>query len=149
MPSPRPHPSTLAVLFALAACGGSSGRPDPTIAIVAPPANSSVPMGTDADKSVTITYALTNFTTMAPGTCGSTPSCGHLHLLIDGAACTPSGALYNNSSNSPTQALALFARCPTPAAQHTVLLELHDDVHNPVKTSSGQTVQASVTFTTN
>jgi hypothetical protein len=131
--------------LALAACGGSD-RKDPAIAITAPTAGSTITL--PADKSVTLSYTLTNFTAAAPGACGSTQNCGHIHVLIDGPVCTPSPAAYNNSSNSPTQASALFANCPTPTGQHTVELQLHDDSHNPVKTNAGQDVKTSVAFKT-
>jgi hypothetical protein len=135
--------------LALAACGGSSSnRPDPAIAITLPAAGASVALGTDADKSVPIVYALTNFTTAAPGSCGGAQNCGHIHLVIDGAACTPAGDLYNNSSNSSTQATAIFRKCATPTGSHAVELQLHDDAHNAVKNNAGQEVKTSVTFTT-
>jgi hypothetical protein len=137
-----------ALALTLAACGGSSGRQDPTIAIVSPTAGASVPLGTTASKSVSLSYTLTNFTTAAPGTCGGVQNCGHIHVLIDGPACTPSGALYNNSSNSSTQATAIFASCNNPTGPHTVELQLHDDVHSPVNNNAGQQVKASVAIIT-
>ena len=136
---------------ALAACGGSSDHPDAAIAITQPTASASVALGTDADKSVTITYTLTNFTVKTPGGCGGpSANCGHVHVLIDGPVCNNGTDAYNNSSYSSTQGTALFGRCP-PASQagnHTVELQLHDDNHNPVKTNAGQEVKTSVAFTT-
>jgi hypothetical protein len=140
--------TALALTLALVACGGSSGRPDPAIAIVSPTAGASVTL-VGTSKSVSLTYTLTNFTTAAPGTCGGVQNCGHIHVLIDGPACTPSGALYNNSSNSSTQATAIFASCPTPTGTHTMELQLHDDVHNPVNNNAGQQVKASVAIVAN
>jgi hypothetical protein len=136
-----------ALVFALAACGGSSQ--DPSITIVTPRAGASVTLASNASKSVTITYTLTNFTTAAPGTCGGVKNCGHIRVLIDGPACTPSGQLYNNSSNDSTQATASFASCTTPTGPHTVELQLHDDMDNPVNNSAGQQVKATVAVVTN
>ena len=83
---------------ALAACGGSSDHPDAAIAITQPTASASVALGTDADKSVTITYTLTNFTVKTPGGCGGpSANCGHVHVLIDGPVC-------NNGTDATTTA---------------------------------------------
>ncbi|HEX9579101.1 MAG TPA: hypothetical protein VF993_15215 [Myxococcales bacterium] len=138
-----------ALALALAACGGSS-RPDPTIAIISPVAGATVTMATNADKTVSLTYTLTNFTVMLVGQCsGVAGLCGHIHVLIDGTTCNDlNGDGYNNSSYSSSQALARFALCPAPAASHTVELQLHDDVHNPVNNNAGQQVKASVAIIT-
>jgi hypothetical protein len=139
-----------ALALTLAACGGSSSRPDPTIAITSPAASATVAMANNADKTVTLTYALTNFTVMLVGQCsGVAGLCGHIHVLIDGTTCNDlNGDGYNNSSYSSSQALAKFALCPMPAASHTVELQLHDDQHHPVNNNAGSQVKASVTFTT-
>jgi hypothetical protein len=134
--------------LALAACGGSSERKDPAITITSPTAAQTVNLAADASKSVIVSYTLANFTTAAPGACAGAQNCGHVHVLIDGSACTPSGAAYNNSSSSPTQATAIFANCPIPTGQHTVELQLHDDQHAQVKTNAGQDVKTSVAFKT-
>lgn len=138
-----------AALLALAACGGSSAKV-PAIAITSPAGGSSVALGTDADKTVSIGYTLTNFETRAPGACAGTPNCGHLHVLIDGPTCTPTGQPYNNNSISSTTAAALFGKCDSSVqvGSHTVSLELHDDVHAAVDDAAGHPVAAQVTFTT-
>jgi hypothetical protein len=151
-PPPRrglPMTRLVCAAFLTVSCGGSSSPSNATIAITSPAANDSVLLGVDAGKSVTITYALTNFTAKPAGTCGSTPNCGHIHLLIDGSACTPAGGQYNNDSGSPTTAVAKFASCPSnnQTGAHVVTLELHDDAHHPVNNAAGQ-IKASVTFTT-
>jgi hypothetical protein len=130
-----------------AACGGSSGGSSATITIANPAASSSVALGTDSQKSVTITYAVTSFNVKALGSCSGVANCGHVHLLIDGNACNGSD-IYNNSSYATPTAVAFFAKCSTPTGSHTVTLELHDDMHNPVKDNSGNQVQTSVTFST-
>lgn len=120
----------------------------PGITISSPAAGAMVTAGTDAMKSVPITFALTNFTLKAAGTCGTTASCGHIHVLVDGAACTPASAPYNNEAHDATMpAMALLASCPTALGAHTATLELHNDDHSPVKGSSGSVIAAQVAFT--
>lgn len=102
----------------------------PTIAIVAPAQNSVVPLGADADQGVEVRYSVRNFTLQAPGTCGATPSCGHVHLLVDGTACNATGAPYNNAGAGGPLA-AKLAACVKHAGTHTLSLELHNDDHSP------------------
>jgi hypothetical protein len=128
----------------LAACGSSG----PTIAISSPNAGATVPLGTDAMKSVSVSFSTTGFTLMAPGATNCpTGTCGHVHLFIDGSGCTPAGAPYNNDGvTSPVS--AYFIACQTPTGSHTVSVELHNNDHTPVTDSSGKTIAGSVTFTT-
>jgi hypothetical protein len=139
--------ATLLGLLLCAACGGSSSGSNATISITSPAASASVALGSDSQKTVTMIYAVTSFDVKAPGSCGSEANCGHVHILIDGNACNGSD-IYNDSSYAVPDALAFFAKCATPTGSHTVTLELHDDVHNPVKDKNGNQVQTSVSFTT-
>jgi hypothetical protein len=89
---------------------------------------------------------------MAAGTCPpnlkSTDNCGHIHVLVDGSACTPMGAPYNNAANTSGPVNAILSSCPmaTINGPHTILLELHHDDHTPVQVN-GATVSASVMIT--
>jgi len=79
-------------------CGSSNSTSTATIKISSPTAGAMVAAGTDADKSVPVTFTVTNFTLMAPGACGSVAdTCGHVHLLIDGTACNVAPSPYNNA----------------------------------------------------
>ena len=140
----------LAVVARAAACGGSTPHSNATISITAPTANASVLLGSDAAKSVTITYTLTGFTVKAPGTCAGASNCGHVHVLIDGQACNAPGSPYNNTSIDQSSAQAQFASCAAAnqVGTHTVTLELHDDQHNPVLDASGHQIMSAVSFST-
>ena|SRR5437660_11047747 len=135
----------IAVAALLAACGGSSSSPTATISVTSPAAGSSVALGTDSDKSVPVAFTTSNFT--LADQCAGNANCGHIHLLIDGAACNPSGSPYNNSA-TVSPATAKFASCASPAGSHTVALELHHQDHTPVNDSRGAVIQTSVAFTT-
>ena len=111
--------SVLALAMAPVACsssssppGGTAGdggsgatAPTPSITVTSPAPNATVTVtavtGPPAEAVVPIAFTVTNFTLMMPGTCpggDSDTGCGHIHLTIDGAACTPSGAPYNNAT---------------------------------------------------
>ena len=146
--------NTLPVLVILcASCGGSSTASTyPVVGISAPAAAATVTL--PANKQVSLTYSVTNFTVKAPGTCGSvSATCGHVHILIDGSACNDAvnGSPYNNTSVATPTAVADFSKCPTSVqtGSHTVTLELHDDQHGAVKDATGAQVKNTVTFTTN
>jgi hypothetical protein len=130
---------------------GEGGGTLPTISISSPTAGSTVTVmtttGSPAQKVVPITFA-TTLTLMAPGACGSvSTTCGHVHLLIDGTACTPSGQPYNNAATSAGPVNAILSSCPMVNGMHTVTLELHADDHSPIKDASGATISAQVAFT--
>ena len=142
------------VTLVTAACGGSSsGGSNATVTIVTPTANSTVTR--DGQGNLPVTFALTNFTLRDPGQCGSLANCGHIHLRIDGTGSTcnspfTEGGGYNNQISSGTTAQARFNFCTapaTPTGTHTITLQLHDDMHNPVVDSSGQQIQAQVAVT--
>jgi hypothetical protein len=105
------------------------------------------------DDTVPIVPVVTNFQLAAAGTCPAdlamTDNCGHIHLLVDGAACTPSGSPYNNASGAPpvTSVNAILSDCPTVNGAHTVTMELHHDNHTPITNASGATISASVMIT--
>ncbi len=129
-----------------AACGGSSTK-YPTITITAPSANASVKL--DSTKLVPLQYSTTDFTVKPAGSCGSeSTSCGHVHVLIDGALCSAGGP-YNNTSYAAPTANADFSKCSSSVVygSHTVTLELHTDGHNPINNASGQQIAAAVAFT--
>ena len=137
-------------LTASVACASTASAPAttaPGITISSPTSGATVTAGADADKSLPITFAVSNFTLAAPGKCAGAANCGHIHILVDGAACTPPSAPYNNAATSGTSAIAKLAACSKVAGSHTAALELHNDDHSPVKDASGATVQAQVQFT--
>jgi hypothetical protein len=117
--------------------GSSSGGAEggaPTLAITGVTAGESIAVTTDAgaSKTIAIPFTLSNFTLMAAGTCpggASNLSCGHIHVLVDGSACTPSGSPYDNQDSTGSPAIAILSTCPMVDGAHTVTLELHNDVH--------------------
>ena len=114
------------------ATGGSGGSGmAPTITITDPKAGAMVTLGADASKSVNVAFTSTNFVLKAPGMCAGAAGCGHVHELIDMAACndTGGGFPYNNAATA-SPAVAKFALCATPTGQHTISLELHNDDHS-------------------
>lgn len=143
----------LAGAVLMAACGGSTsgggdagstGGASPAIAITT---TGSLNLGNSADRAAPIAFTISNFTLKAPGACAGAAACGHVHVLIDGAACTPVGAPYNNAAVS-SPASAKFGLCPTATGAHTVELQLHDDAHHPINDASGNVVKADATVTT-
>ncbi len=131
----------------------------PTIAITSPASAAAVMVtkgaGTPAEDDVPIAFTTTGITLMMPGSCtdksDSNDNCGHVHLLIDGAACTPSGSPYNNATPASAAAdganaspvNAIVSSCPTVNGAHTVTLELHHDDHSPIVGADGMTVISS------
>lgn len=138
---------TLIVLSAAVGCGGSSTAKLPVLNITAPSGGALVTLG--ADKSAPMSYTVSDFAVKPVGACGSlSTSCGHVHVLIDGTACNPPNSPYNGTGETAGSAVAKFALCAMPTGKHTVTLELHDDAHNPINSTNGQVIQASVAFTT-
>jgi hypothetical protein len=151
--------ASLASLAALAGCSSSSsgsttdgggGGGSPTITISSPASGAMITV-TPPNDTLPLTFATTNFTLAAAGTCPpamkSTDNCGHIHILVDGSACTPEGGPYNNEAHAPGTANAILSSCPMANGAHTVMLELHHDDHSPVKDASGNTIAASVMVT--
>jgi hypothetical protein len=113
----------------------------PTLTAMANSSNQSV---------VNIPFTTTNFTIMAPGACTNNStdnSCGHVHIYVDGSACTPDGSPYNNGDTTASPAVAILSNCPTIDGSHTVSLELHHGDHSPiVNPATMMTVSASAPF---
>jgi hypothetical protein len=110
---------------------------NPSITITTPKSGTTARLSNDGQDTVTVVYSVTNFTLMAPGDCGSTPNCGHIHLLIDDTHGNQSQSVpYNNASADPKTMLALFqyltANGYDKLGDHTISLELHKDDHSPV-----------------
>jgi hypothetical protein len=130
--------------------GGPSGGADasgsnPAVAISAPASGAAV---TTTTGDVPISFTTTNFALVSPGdpTCvDASNNCGHVHLFVDGTACTPPGQPYNNDGQaSPIS--ARLTSCAAVAGSHRVQLQLHHNDHSPVAVG-GSIVSASVTFT--
>jgi hypothetical protein len=122
-----------------------SGGGFPGITISSPASGAAVTLMPPQD-AVPISFAVTNFTLMAPGTCAGATNCGHIHILVDGPACTPDGAPYNNDATS-SPGNALLNACPTANGSHTATLEIHHDDHSPFLGASGTVISTSVSFT--
>jgi hypothetical protein len=93
---------------------------------------------------IPVTITTTNFTLMAPGSCGSMTDCGHVHVLIDGSACTPDGAPYNNDGTTD-MFNAIVSSCPMVKGSHTITTELHHDDHSAFLGANMMVIEDSVT----
>jgi hypothetical protein len=98
--------------------------------------------------NVPISFTTANFSLATPGdpAClDSSNNCGHIHLFVDGSACSPQGQAYDNDGQaSPID--AILTTCMQVAGSHTAVLELHHNDHSPV-VLSGSVASGSVTFT--
>lgn len=140
-------PLALLVPLALPACMEEEEHehPDPTISITAPLAAASVAL--DPNQEVAVAFTVTDFTLAAPGSCGETEMCGHVHLTVDGVDCNDGDLPYNNAgAASPLN--AKLGLCAMPLGSHTVAIALHDDAHGAVLTADGAAVADSVSITT-
>lgn len=128
---------------------GSDGG-TPSITITSPMANAMV-IPTGQSATVDVGFTLANFTLVMPGdpSCANgSDNCGHIHVLVDGAACTPDGEPYNNADATGSPATAILSSCPMVFGMHTISLELHHNDHTPVIVGGGSSaVSASVTIT--
>jgi hypothetical protein len=100
-------------------------------------------------NTVAVAFTTMNFTLADPtmtGSCNAmSDNCGHIHVLVDGMACTPSGSPYNNDAiASPAQ--AILSNCPMVNGMHKITLELHHQDHSAIQVG-GMTVQDSVMVT--
>lgn len=105
---------------------------EPTITITDPSVGENITL--PANKQVPVTVAVTDFNFAAPGECGDTPNCGHIHLLIDGENGNQAEAPYNTAGVSE-DLIADFALLEAngfdPSGDHTIQVELHMDDHSP------------------
>jgi hypothetical protein len=134
------------------ACSSTTGAETidggPAIAITSPLDGAEVSIATSTNVPVTFTVA--GFTLEAPGGCGAIgDGCGHVIVLVDGAACDAQGQIFNSvfpfsgSADSPATAIADLGRCPSAAGAHTITLALFRDDHTAVANGAA----ASVTVT--
>ncbi|MCA1664444.1 MAG: hypothetical protein LC659_09280 [Myxococcales bacterium] len=104
-------------------------------------------MGTDAQLSLPVMFTTTNFLLMPINSSGCGVGCGHVDLLIDGSACNTAPMGYNNEgAASPID--AHFASCATPAGNHMVTVELHNNDGSPLRDSSNKPVAATIALKT-
>ena len=131
-----------------AGCGGSETTSvAPTISIVSPANNASATLGTDAQLSLSVMFATTNFLLMPINSNGCGVGCGHVDLLIDGSACNTSPMGFNNEgAASPID--AHFASCAAPAGNHMLTVELHNNDGTPLRDSSNKPVAATIALKT-
>jgi hypothetical protein len=137
------HCAALALVSGLLGCGGCGGPPA-SIAITNPTEGSTVPLGTDLHRSVSVSFTTAHFTVAA--TCGS-GDCGQVYVFIDDAGCDPIGQGYNNLAVS-SPATGQFAACATPTGAHALSVELHHLDGSAVAGANGQTASATVHITT-
>jgi len=99
--------------------------------------------------TVDVAFMVTSFSFFAPGASGcaaTSDNCGHVHVLVDGTACTPMGSPYDNADTTGSPATAILSTCPTVSGNHKITLELHHTDHSPIQVG-GMTVQDSVMVT--
>ncbi len=137
--------TALSFAAALACCHALAQEP-PTLHIVWPPQGASIPLGSDAGRTIGVVVQ-SNFKLMPAGQCGTEPRCGHVHMKIDpqGDTCNLPGKPYNsmNSDFGGPLVKANFGACQTPTGEHVIGVLLADDQHKPVLVN-GQPVTALV-----
>jgi hypothetical protein len=116
----------------------------PSLAVIRPTAGATVGVG-NTGKAVTFEFKADHFTLAPAGTCGSSPTCGHVHLLVDGNNCNAPGSPYNAAGSGSTL-VGKLAFCPQDFGHHRAVLELHRDDHSPVTDPSGTTLSADTVF---
>jgi hypothetical protein len=120
------------------------------VAIVSPAADSVVALGGDAQRSVDVRVAVTNFTIKPLGQCNGAANCGHVHLKIDhpSDSCNApkSGGNSTNAETGGSVVTAHFGLCPTAAGRHIIGVALAKDDHSPVLVG-GKPVVAFVPIT--
>lgn len=126
----------LALTTALAMTAAAALAEDaPTLAIVWPPAETTIQIGADPAGAVGVVVA-SNFALKPAGSCNGDPRCGHIHLKIDpdGESCNQPGKPYNsmNSDVGGNLIAANFGYCLTPEGAHVIGVLLADDHHKPV-----------------
>src|SRR5690348_6820923 len=88
-------PTALLALACSSTMGASTIDGGPAIAITSPTDGSTVSITTSTKVPVTFTAA--GFTLEAPGGCGAIgDGCGHVVVLVDGAACDAPGQIFNS-----------------------------------------------------
>lgn len=135
--------AALASGFALTAAAQSEPA---TLDIVWPPADATLPLGTDPEAAIGV-LVRSNFRLLPAGRCGADPRCGHIHMKIDpeGDSCNLPGRPYNsmNSDFGGPLIQARFGACRAPAGEHVIGVLLADDQHRPVLVD-GKPVTATV-----
>jgi hypothetical protein len=129
--------------------GAVTGGP-PAISITTPE-NAATVTVIKPDDTVEVWFVTSHFLLARPGTCpatlANTDNCGHVHLLVDGAACTPDGSP-DNDEGFVSPVVAILTECATADGSHTFTAELHHDDHSPVFDRNHKIVSAAVTVTT-
>jgi hypothetical protein len=128
--------------------GGVTSGP-PAISITMPQDGAAVTV-IKPDDTVEVWFVTSHFLLARPGTCpatlANTDHCGHVHLLVDGAACTPDGSA-DDDEGFVSPVVAILADCPMVDRSHTLTAELHHDDHAPILDRNHKIVSASVTVT--
>jgi hypothetical protein len=135
--------------FASLSCGSGSDVAaidgGPTIAITSP--QNGAPLSIATSTAEPVSFEVAGFGLEAPGQCNAVNDvCGHVHVLVDDAACNAPGQNFNNafptagSAASPATAIALLSNCASPGGAHAIRLELHRDDHSAVTNGASATV---------
>ncbi|MDB5868965.1 MAG: hypothetical protein JWP96_1297 [Polaromonas sp.] len=127
---------SFALFFAASFCMATAmAQEAPTLEIVWPPAEATVPLGLDAEGAIGVVVK-SNYRLLAAGQCGADTRCGHIHLKIDpqGDTCNLPGRPYNsmNSDFGGDLIKARFGACTSPTGPHVIGILLADDHHQPI-----------------
>jgi hypothetical protein len=132
----------LILVLAVGCSAVADASPGTPVLTITTPDNQLITLPANRQLAVAFT---TNWTLMAPGSC-IVATCGHLHVLIDGGACTMSGSPYGTATASP--ALADFSQCSASSGTHVITLELLHDNDMPVTDLVGNAVTAHINVMT-
>jgi hypothetical protein len=140
--------------------------PTPTLTLTSPTEGATVAAeleqeGTETELHVEIEFTVTNFTLAEPGKCGGKPSCGHVHVKVDGDKCNDTEedgtkVPYNELVfASPAGADLLYCEGVTlgpmgvmgAEGPHVIAVQLFNDDHSAVTSPSGQGITDQVNVT--
>jgi len=141
-----------------AGAAGSAGSPSvdggndgglPSIKITSPANGATINIPAGGDPDVPVAFTVANFVLKDAGSTGCPAgSCGHVHLLIDGASCndntTPTAIKPYNNFGFMSPINAGFDYCPMEAGMHTVTLELRNNDHSALKPPVTDSIKVTI-----
>lgn len=126
----------LAVNVTCSSCAANPGNGQGAAIAIVSPAQGQTCVADKHDKTCPVVVSVFGAVIGARGACGSSTSCGHLALFVDGTACGNP-----NNESSSRSVLARFDRCAKVNGTHTLACELRDDREHAVARSAAVTIQ--------
>ena len=117
-------------------CAGNGSGP--TLCVVSPTPGAQLTEFTGSDLEFNVEVAVGNFELRLPGNCPVVNNtCGHIHLFVDpysdaGECIQTQHGNAGYIVSSDTHMTVSVGSCHPPTGQHTLLIELHNDLHGPL-----------------